>query len=126
MEQDPNALMERIQQQVHAQISEGFREHVGAYVICHVCFRTVFILFVLSYVELTHFNCRVSALPALSPVRFPSFPQVTDKCFKTCVTSPSTSLSSRENSCMERCMDRFVDAMNVVTEALSDRSQRSN
>jgi mitochondrial import inner membrane translocase subunit TIM13 len=73
---DPEELMARIEEQVHASIAESLRE------------------------------------------------QVTDKCFKTCVTSPSKALSGRESTCMERCLDRFVDAMNVITTTLSERSQR--
>lgn len=34
--------------------------------------------------------------------------QVTDKCFGVCVTSPSKALTSRESTCIERCLDRFV------------------
>jgi len=37
---------------------------------------------------------------------------VRDKCFKACVTSPSSSLSSSERTCLERCVDRYVDVSN--------------
>jgi import inner membrane translocase subunit TIM13 len=40
---------------------------------------------------------------------------VRDKCFKACVTSPSSSLSSSERTCLERCVDRYVDATQVVS-----------
>ena len=34
---------------------------------------------------------------------------VRDKCFKVCVPYPSTSLSSSEQKCLGRCMDRYQD-----------------
>lgn len=34
---------------------------------------------------------------------------VRDKCFKICVTSPGGSLSSGEQKCLGRCMDRYQD-----------------
>lgn len=48
--------------------------------------------------------------------------QVTSKCFAVCVSSPAKSLSSRESACLDKCLDRFVEAMNLVTEALARRS----
>lgn len=50
--------------------------------------------------------------------------QVTSKCFATCVPSPGRALTTREETCLDRCLDRFVDAMNLVTQALADRSAR--
>lgn len=50
--------------------------------------------------------------------------QVTGKCFNACITHPSKQLSTKESSCVDRCLDRFVDAMNLVTEALASRSSR--
>lgn len=34
---------------------------------------------------------------------------VRDHCFKLCVTSPGSSLSSSEQKCLGRCMDRYQD-----------------
>ncbi|WZN65757.1 mitochondrial inner membrane translocase subunit Tim13 [Chloropicon roscoffensis] len=42
---------------------------------------------------------------------------VRDKCFKACVTSPSSSLSSSERTCLERCVDRYVEATQVVSQS---------
>jgi len=50
--------------------------------------------------------------------------QVTNKCFAVCIGTPSKALTARESTCVERCLDRFTDAMNVVTEALAARSSR--
>ncbi|KAF5843668.1 mitochondrial inner membrane translocase [Dunaliella salina] len=43
---------------------------------------------------------------------------VRDKCFKMCITSPGTSLSSSDQKCLSRCMDRYQDATNIVTKAI--------
>jgi import inner membrane translocase subunit TIM13 len=34
---------------------------------------------------------------------------VRDKCFKVCITAPGTSLSSSDQKCLGRCMDRYQD-----------------
>lgn len=34
---------------------------------------------------------------------------VRDKCFKICISSPGTSLSSSDQKCLSRCMDRYSD-----------------
>ncbi|KAL3884069.1 hypothetical protein ACJMK2_030291 [Sinanodonta woodiana] len=49
---------------------------------------------------------------------------MTDKCFKKCVTSPGSSLGSAEQKCLAMCMDRYLDCMNVVTQAYSSRLQK--
>lgn len=50
--------------------------------------------------------------------------QVTDKCFKVCADVSRKAMSSRETDCIDKCLHRFIDAMNVVTEALASRSNR--
>jgi import inner membrane translocase subunit TIM13 len=42
---------------------------------------------------------------------------VRDKCYKACVTKPSSSLSSSEQQCLARCCDRYADATQIVTKA---------
>mmetsp|Transcript_5945 Transcript_5945/g.14473 ORF Transcript_5945/g.14473 Transcript_5945/m.14473 type:complete len:115 (-) Transcript_5945:181-525(-) len=42
---------------------------------------------------------------------------VRDKCFKACVTSPSSSLGSSERTCLERCVDRYLEATQVVSKS---------
>ena len=42
---------------------------------------------------------------------------VRQKCFKACITSPSSSLSSSERTCLERCVDRYVEATQVVSQS---------
>jgi import inner membrane translocase subunit TIM13 len=34
---------------------------------------------------------------------------VRDHCFKLCISSPGSSLSSSEQKCLGRCMDRYQD-----------------
>ena len=34
--------------------------------------------------------------------------KVTDKCFKRCITSPGSSMSSSDTKCVSLCMDRSV------------------
>lgn len=50
--------------------------------------------------------------------------QVTDKCFMICADVSRKTMSPRESDCIDRCLNRFIDAMNVVTETLANRSNR--
>ncbi|DBA89900.1 hypothetical protein WJX79_009689 [Trebouxia sp. C0005] len=45
---------------------------------------------------------------------------VRDSCFEKCVTKPSTSLSSSEQQCLARCMDRYAEATQIVTKSVLD------
>ncbi|GJQ09096.1 hypothetical protein GpartN1_g887.t1 [Galdieria partita] len=47
---------------------------------------------------------------------------VTDKCFNKCIASPSSTLSTNEKECLQRCMDRFVEAMNLVGKTLAEKN----
>ncbi|KAH8094577.1 Tim10/DDP family zinc finger-domain-containing protein [Cristinia sonorae] len=44
-----------------------------------------------------------------------------EKCFQKCVTKPGTSLSGSEETCLSRCIDRYLEAFNVVSRAYTDR-----
>lgn len=50
--------------------------------------------------------------------------QLTDKCFSVCADVSRKQISPRETDCIDKCLHRFIDAMNVVTEALAKRSDR--
>jgi len=50
--------------------------------------------------------------------------RMTDKCFKKCVTKPGTSLDSSDQKCVAMCMDRYIDAVNLVTRAYTQRLQQ--
>lgn len=43
---------------------------------------------------------------------------VRDKCFKYCISSPGSSLTSSDQKCLSRCMDRYQDATNIVTKSV--------
>ena len=43
--------------------------------------------------------------------------KVTDKCFKRCITSPGSSMSSSDNKCVSLCMDRSVIKLAVSSIA---------
>ncbi|KAI0059177.1 hypothetical protein BV25DRAFT_1829217 [Artomyces pyxidatus] len=47
-----------------------------------------------------------------------------DKCFAKCVTKPSTSLSSSEETCLVRCLDRYMEAFNIVSRTYTTRLAR--
>merc|ERR1711953_388731 len=52
--------------------------------------------------------------------------KVTDKCFKKCISSPSSSLSGGDQKCLAMCMDRYMDAFNIVSRSYTQRiSQES-
>jgi len=44
-----------------------------------------------------------------------------EKCFQKCVTKPGTSLSGSEEACLSRCIDRYLEAFNIVSRAYTDR-----
>jgi import inner membrane translocase subunit TIM13 len=33
-----------------------------------------------------------------------------ERCFKACITKPGSSLSSSEQTCLSRCLDRYMEA----------------
>jgi mitochondrial import inner membrane translocase subunit TIM13 len=46
------------------------------------------------------------------------------KCFNMCVSSPGATLSNREQTCLAMCFDRYLEAMQVVSQSMSDRSNQ--
>ncbi|KAK9506962.1 hypothetical protein O3M35_008801 [Rhynocoris fuscipes] len=50
--------------------------------------------------------------------------KMTEKCFKKCVGKPGTSLDNSEQKCVLMCMDRYMDAWNLVSKTYSNRIQR--
>lgn len=54
-----------------------------------------------------------SASPRIHPAG-PPLQTVRDKCFKACITKPSSSLSSSEQQCLARCCDRYAEARRGV------------
>ncbi|PWN35089.1 uncharacterized protein FA14DRAFT_133066 [Meira miltonrushii] len=47
--------------------------------------------------------------------------KATEKCYAKCVTSPSTSLSGKEEKCLGQCLERYFEAFNVVSGAYVKR-----
>ncbi|KAI5121239.1 hypothetical protein M0805_007246 [Coniferiporia weirii] len=50
--------------------------------------------------------------------------KINEKCFYKCVTKPSTSLSGSEETCLSRCMERYMEAFNIVSRTYSTRLAR--
>jgi len=44
-----------------------------------------------------------------------------DKCYKACITKPGDSLSSSEQTCLTRCMDRYMEVFNIVSRTYVSR-----
>jgi len=50
--------------------------------------------------------------------------KMTQKCFNKCVTKPGSSLDSGEQKCVAMCMDRYMDAWNLVSRSYGNRLAR--
>ncbi|KAF4571386.1 protein translocase subunit [Pleurotus pulmonarius] len=44
-----------------------------------------------------------------------------EKCYLKCVPKPGTSLSSSEQTCLSRCLDRYMEAFNICSRAYIGR-----
>ncbi|KAK4526364.1 hypothetical protein GAYE_SCF23G4278 [Galdieria yellowstonensis] len=51
---------------------------------------------------------------------------ISEKCFLKCITKPGSSLTSGEQTCLAKCMDRYLDAMGIVSKTLIERSSRNS
>ncbi|KJA23017.1 hypothetical protein HYPSUDRAFT_87122 [Hypholoma sublateritium FD-334 SS-4] len=47
-----------------------------------------------------------------------------ERCFAKCVTKPSGSLTSSEETCLSRCLDRYLEAFTMVSKAYTARIGR--
>ena len=52
------------------------------------------------------------------------FQKITDKCFNRCVLKPNTRLDDSEKMCTAKCMDRYLDAMALVSQAWAARAKQ--
>jgi mitochondrial import inner membrane translocase subunit TIM13 len=50
--------------------------------------------------------------------------KVNENCFAHCVPSPSTSLSTKEQTCLSSCMEKYIEAWNVTSRTYVGRLQR--
>ncbi|WFD36625.1 protein translocase subunit [Malassezia cuniculi] len=41
--------------------------------------------------------------------------KATDKCYTKCISWPGSSLSSKDQTCVERCLERYFEAFNIVS-----------
>lgn len=51
---------------------------------------------------------------------------ITEKCFAKCVTKPGSALDSGETKCLNLCMDRFMDAKQLVARTYLGRVSRES
>ncbi|GBE88450.1 Tim10/DDP family zinc finger-domain-containing protein [Sparassis latifolia] len=47
-----------------------------------------------------------------------------EKCFAKCITKPSTSLSGSEETCLSNCLNRYMEAFNIVSKTYVSRLSR--
>ncbi|CAG8610199.1 7814_t:CDS:2 [Cetraspora pellucida] len=52
--------------------------------------------------------------------------KINEKCFSKCITKPGYKLESSEQTCIAKCMDRYMDAWNIVSRAYISRVQRES
>ncbi|KAK6106645.1 Uncharacterized protein BM_BM13897 [Brugia malayi] len=48
---------------------------------------------------------------------------LSERCLTKCITSPGSALSNTERQCLQRCMDRFMETYNLVSQTLQKRVQ---
>merc|ERR1712032_74361 len=49
--------------------------------------------------------------------------KITEKCFQKCILKPGAKLDDSEEVCMAKCMDRYLDAMALVTQTWFARAK---
>ncbi|GBC01827.1 hypothetical protein RclHR1_04350003 [Rhizophagus clarus] len=52
--------------------------------------------------------------------------KINEKCFSKCITKPGNKLESSEQTCVAKCMDRYMEAWNIVSRAYISRVQRES
>lgn len=50
--------------------------------------------------------------------------KMTHKCFTKCIQKPGKALDNSDQRCISQCMDRFMDAWNLVSRTYGNRLQR--
>lgn len=50
--------------------------------------------------------------------------KITDKCYTRCVIKPGPKLDDSEKLCTAKCMDRYLDAMALVSQAWAARAKQ--
>jgi import inner membrane translocase subunit TIM13 len=49
-----------------------------------------------------------------------------DKCYEKCIPNPGADLSSTDKTCLSKCMDRYMEAWNLVSEVYFHRVQKES
>ncbi|KAG9291941.1 hypothetical protein G9A89_004879 [Geosiphon pyriformis] len=52
--------------------------------------------------------------------------KINEKCFAKCISKPGYTLENSEKACVSKCMDRYMEAWNIVSRAYLSRVQREN
>ncbi|RMX56284.1 mitochondrial import inner membrane translocase subunit Tim13 [Pocillopora verrucosa] len=52
--------------------------------------------------------------------------KMSEKCFKKCIYKPGTKLDNSEQKCISSCMDRYMDAWNIVSKTYQDRLRKEH
>ncbi|KAI8061080.1 Tim10/DDP family zinc finger-domain-containing protein [Gongronella butleri] len=52
--------------------------------------------------------------------------KINEKCYLKCVPKPGARLESGEQQCLSKCMDRYMEAWNVVSRSYVNRIQRES
>lgn len=47
-----------------------------------------------------------------------------NECFERCIQSPGSALSSRDQSCLGNCVERYLEGMKVVESTISKASNQ--
>ncbi|KAG0320233.1 Mitochondrial import inner membrane translocase subunit Tim13 [Dissophora globulifera] len=50
--------------------------------------------------------------------------KINEKCFARCVLKPGGKLDNSEQTCVANCMDRYMEAWNIVSRTYIGRVQR--
>ncbi|KAI9297934.1 hypothetical protein K502DRAFT_54435 [Neoconidiobolus thromboides FSU 785] len=52
--------------------------------------------------------------------------KLNDKCFKMCIPVPGTSFSSAEQTCVNKCTERYMEAWNLISSVYLERVQKES
>ncbi|KAI8330729.1 Tim10/DDP family zinc finger-domain-containing protein [Chlamydoabsidia padenii] len=52
--------------------------------------------------------------------------KINEKCYLKCVPKPGPRLENGEQQCLSKCMDRYMEAWNVVSRSYVNRIQRES
>eukprot|EP00158_Paraphelidium_tribonemae_P000474 Partr_v1_DN22493_c0_g1_i1_m32237 putative Mitochondrial intermembrane chaperone that participates in the import and insertion of some multi-pass transmembrane proteins into the mitochondrial inner membrane. Also required for the transfer of beta-barrel precursors from the TOM complex to the sorting and assembly machinery (SAM complex) of the outer membrane. Acts as a chaperone-like protein that protects the hydrophobic precursors from aggregation and guide them through the mitochondrial intermem len=47
--------------------------------------------------------------------------KMNEKCFAKCIAKPGTRLDGSDQTCLAKCMDRYMDAWNITSKAYHSR-----